>query len=281
MRIAHLSDLHFGRHDPRLLESLAADLAAQRPALVVISGDFAQIGSAAEFAAAGAFLRTLPAPYFAVPGNHDVPARNLLLRFTDPYRRYRRHVAPELEPFLVTGGVAIAGIKTSRRLRLGLNWAHGSISREQLAAVERRFRRAPAEAVKIVVAHHPLMGPTAAGMLRTVKRANMALDTFARLGVRLVLSGHFHLSYIRHHGGPDAVVDAVPKGPRRAAAAPVIVAQASTTLSTRLRGHPNAYNLIDIQDGEITIRVRSWEGRGWETGETVHADAAVPADALP
>ncbi|WP_210206969.1 metallophosphoesterase, partial [Rhodoplanes serenus] len=44
MRIAHLSDLHFGHHDPRLAASLHEDLLASRPDLVVVSGDFTQRG---------------------------------------------------------------------------------------------------------------------------------------------------------------------------------------------------------------------------------------------
>ena len=52
MRILHLSDLHFGHHDAALAAGLAADIASQHPDLVVVSGDFTQIGSRSEFAAA-------------------------------------------------------------------------------------------------------------------------------------------------------------------------------------------------------------------------------------
>ena len=41
-RIAHLSDVHFGRHDPQVVEAVEAFLAEKRPDLVVISGDFTQ-----------------------------------------------------------------------------------------------------------------------------------------------------------------------------------------------------------------------------------------------
>src|SRR5664279_2006830 len=111
MRITHLSDLHFGHHDEQLAQGLAADIATQRPDLVVISGDFTQIGSRAEFEEARAFLDRLPAPFFAVPGNHDVPAVNIVRRFLDPYGYYRRFIAPDLEPFVEIDGVAIAGIR--------------------------------------------------------------------------------------------------------------------------------------------------------------------------
>jgi hypothetical protein len=67
MRITHLSDLHFGHHDEQVAASLAADIATQEPDLVVISGDFTQMGTPSEFAAARAFLDQLQTPFFAVP----------------------------------------------------------------------------------------------------------------------------------------------------------------------------------------------------------------------
>ncbi len=62
-------------------------------------------------------------------------------------------------------------------------------------------------------------------------------------------------------------------GPRESAIAPILVAQASSTISTRLRGDKNAYNLIDIDDGVITITVREWQGEGWLTREKASASA--------
>lgn len=281
MRICHLSDLHFGHHDTRLSASLGADLEAQAPDLVVISGDFTQLGTEEEFETASAFLSTLPAPFFAVPGNHDVPARNLVRRFLDPYGLYRRHIATELEPFLAMDGVAIAGLKTSRRVQAGLNWAHGSISRGQLRRLGQRFEAAPPKALRIVVAHHPLMQPEGPveKQMRLVRRADLALATFAELGVRLVLSGHFHLSYVRQHQ-PGEIGEGMPTGLREAEAGAILVAQASSTISTRLRGHANAYNLIDIEDGRIAVAVREWQGSAWSTRERATAPLTQASTAV-
>ncbi len=269
MRIAHLSDLHFGRHEVELADSLSADVCGQKPDLVVISGDFAQTGSRREFAEAAEFLKTLEVPYMAVPGNHDVPMFNLWRRFTNPYGYYREYISEELEPTIVTDNVVLAGLKTARRAQWGLNWSDGAISRDQLKALERRFDEAGKDKLRIVVAHHPLMHPDEEMQKHQaiVHRANRALQTFARLNVRLVLSGHFHMSYVRRYGAPGSIAQAEPDGPRQSTAGQLLVAQSASTISTRLRGHPNAYNLIDIEDDTITIRVREWLSESWATRE--------------
>jgi 3',5'-cyclic AMP phosphodiesterase CpdA len=268
MRLAHLSDLHFGHHDEAIAQSLAEDIDRQNVDLVVISGDFTQRGIESEFKAAREFIARLKAPVFSVPGNHDVPQLNLWRRLLDPYDHYREYISPELEPFTVVDGVALAGLKTAHRFMPGFNWSHGSFSRSQLGKLEARFDAAPPDAIRVVVAHHPLLYPEEAGKMQqqTVWRADLALEIFSRLGVRLVLSGHFHLSYVRVHGAEGEVAQGAPTGLREAAKSPILVAQTSSTLSTRLRGHLNAYNLVEFTD-VIEIDVREWHQSEWRTRE--------------
>ncbi len=55
-RLIHLSDLHFGAHDPVLVTAVERRLDEEAPDLVVISGDFTQRARTEQFKEAGAFL---------------------------------------------------------------------------------------------------------------------------------------------------------------------------------------------------------------------------------
>lgn len=277
MRLAHISDLHFGHHDSAVAAGLADDLAAQHPDLVVASGDFTQRGTPAEFEMARAFLGNLDAPVFAVPGNHDL-GRNLARRFFAPLGLYRQYISADIEPFREfdssAGVVALAGLNTTRRAFIDRDWSNGSINRPQLLKLGATFRQASPGALRIVVAHHPLLTPLVPTLKPTheVRRSALALEAFSQLGVRLVLSGHFHLSFVRKYEH-RSVQEGIPPGPREAAAAPILVCQASSVISDRLRGESNAYNVIDIHDGRIDIRVREWREGRWETREEAEVAA--------
>ncbi|WP_328646738.1 metallophosphoesterase [Amycolatopsis sp. NBC_00348] len=75
MIIAHLSDLHLD-DGPRAEERVAAVMAyldGLAVGAVVVTGDIADHGAAAEYARAAALLKH-PAPVLVCPGNHDVRA---------------------------------------------------------------------------------------------------------------------------------------------------------------------------------------------------------------
>ena len=158
-RLAHLSDLHFGRVDPAAVEGLLRSLVDARPDLVIVSGDFTQSARTGEFRAARAFLDRLPAPVFAVPGNHDLPQWNPVERLVRPYDRYRQFIAQELEPVWSDAELAIVGMKSPRRLPRDLNRAAGRVGERQLERVLARLDALPPELVRVVVVHHPLLLP--------------------------------------------------------------------------------------------------------------------------
>ncbi|MGL4320573.1 MAG: metallophosphoesterase family protein, partial [Paracoccaceae bacterium] len=112
-RIIQLSDLHFGRDRPELLEPLIAACTALRPDLTVISGDLTQRALAGQWAASAALIARLPAPVICVPGNHDVPLYNPIARLFWPFRSYARAVGKDLQPMAETADLRLIGMNTT------------------------------------------------------------------------------------------------------------------------------------------------------------------------
>ncbi|MGX1306069.1 3',5'-cyclic AMP phosphodiesterase CpdA [Amorphus suaedae] len=261
--LAHISDLHFGRVDEKAAEALITDLQDHSPDLILVSGDLTQGAHYSEFLAARQYLDSLDVPWLSVPGNHDISPYRLFERFTDPFRAYRTFIHKTTEPVHVGDDVVVVGVNTARRMALELNWAHGRISRRQIRRVEQEFARVPEDRVKIVVAHHPFQAPENEPRTRLVGRSVEALERFANAGVRLVLAGHLHRGYIR-----------VVTPTEVARTGDLKVVQAASAMSTRLRGEPNAYNIITVAGGDLDIRTRIFEGRKWRTSD---ADVVIPA----
>src|SRR5436190_21774092 len=154
-RILHLSDLHFGAHDERLVEAVVGETDALKPDLIVISGDFTQRATTEQFGEACKFLERLRDQgheVLGVPGNHDVPLYDVLRRFLSPLARYRRFIDDSLCPFFEMPGVAVLGINTAR----SLTFKDGRISHEQIEFIRETFARTPSESLRILVTHHPL-----------------------------------------------------------------------------------------------------------------------------
>ena len=254
MRLAHLSDVHFGRENPLLVDGLLRSLADLRPDFIVVSGDLTQRARKSQFRKARAFLRALPdVPLLVVPGNHDVSATNLVDRLARPLKRFRRYIADDLSPFLSSPQVAIAGINTVRLLAR----KDGRINRAQVALACAQLSHAAPTAVRIIVTHHPLDQPLEDQEHRLVTRSPMAMAAFSSAGVDLFLSGHLHTGQIvitsTRHTASGAT------GPIYSA----VVAHAGTAVSNRTRGEPNGWNLIQLNGREngatMSIRQVLWE----------------------
>lgn len=260
-RIAHLSDIHFGANDPKIVDAATAWLEQRRPDLVVISGDFTQRARVEQFRQASAWLNRLKAAglkTLVVPGNHDIPLYDLFRRFVRPLNRYERYISNVLCPWYEDHEVAILGLNTARSLTI----KDGRINHAQMDLLRERFAAVPADKTRILVTHHPLFAmPIGKGneLTEAVGQHDDAVKAACEAGVHLALAGHFHRTYaeaaqkmVAHSGG-------------------ALVIQAGTATSTRLRNaEPQSLNWLHVRrNNEMELQVIVWDGAAFRRASHV------------
>jgi 3',5'-cyclic AMP phosphodiesterase CpdA len=267
-RVDHISDLHFNRIDPAAAEALVSALNDDPADLIAVSGDLTMRARNREYRAAASFLARLKAPVLVVPGNHDITAFYPWERFLDPFGRWHRHINPETEPLWQDEELAVVGLNTVIRADWNLSWEGGRVPRHGLRNLLERLEALPRNLFRIVVAHHPFLAPEERPDTPTAHHAAPALEQLAKAGVRLILSGHLHRDYVRLHRGAPGERTGLLRRPTQ----DLLVVQAGSAISTRLRGDPNAYNRIIIEKNAARIEPRRWNGHAW---------VAAPAPAWP
>lgn len=247
LRIAHLSDPHFGTILPGVKEGLLATLRDLQPDLVLITGDITQRARRSQFRAAKEFTHEMnPVPMIAVPGNHDIPLFNIFMRAFDPYHGFKKLFKDQLEKDHVFGDVLVTGLNSTSK------WRHiqGDFN---LKRVERRLIENKTKAkVHIAAFHHPMdciKPQDEKNLLVTREETIQLFDTHC---VDLMVGGHIHdpyvtLSKVRY-----------PYTKRN-----MLIGVAGTCTSWRIRpGAPNSFNLIEVDTkGTPQIEITRYDQR--------------------
>ena len=246
VRIAHLSDIHFGRIAyPEIVDLLVGEVNAAEVDLVAVSGDLTQRARRHQFTAAVEMLKSFEAPVLVVPGNHDVyPWWRPISRLAFPLGRYKRYVSRDLLPTFEMEGLSVLGINSAH----GRTVKGGQIRKREREAIREFFSSRDASIFKVLVVHHHITRIQALGPHDVVSQAREALEVASASGVDLILCGHLHVSHVE----PLSVV---PENHR------IVVVSAGTATSNRGRGtnrHTNFYNVIEIDDEAFTIEERKF-----------------------
>ena len=203
------------------LRTVLADATARNVDAVVIAGDLTEDGARTDFEAVDATLAGAEVPTFAVPGNHDVRKvfdvhdGRPLSAFTANYASAGVPGAaggssPGGLPFHErVGGVDVIGLNSASTPDGALDDTHdGAVSTDQLSWLAKTL---PVTDAPVVVMHHNLPG-LACGDLRSwrssypLRNADALVETLARHGAPLLVSGHLHLPAVSRVGGVRQVV---------------------------------------------------------------------------
>ena len=189
-------------HDRAVLDTVIADLKAQNAGHIAVTGDIANIGLEAEYAAGRAFLDGLGTPETVsfVPGNHDIYVAACAAFAVRQWGPFMRGDGGEPFPYLRTRGpLAIVGLSTG--VPTAPFQATGELGNSQLAPLGPLLdRMRAAELFRVVLLHHPPVSDSPHH-----KRLTDAEDfkrVIAQHGAELVLHGHDHRDMLNWLDGP-------------------------------------------------------------------------------
>jgi 3',5'-cyclic AMP phosphodiesterase CpdA len=200
----------FHRRD--VLDRLVADLQAQRPDQIAITGDLVNLALEAEFAPALAWLESVGTPdrVTFVPGNHDAYVRATQDRFIENWGDYFRGDVASQDgaafPFLrQRGPLALIGVSSA--VPTPPLMATGWLGRAQRDALEQILARLSAgQHFRVLLIHHPLRSDSRAKRLTD---SDELLALLKRYGVELILHGHDHVHSTMWFDGPNGPIPAI------------------------------------------------------------------------
>jgi 3',5'-cyclic AMP phosphodiesterase CpdA len=200
-------------HRREVLDALVADMQAQQPSHIAVTGDLVNIALEAEFATARAWLESVGTPerVTVVPGNHDAYVRATQTRFAEIWRDYLRGddagtANPITFPFVRRRG-PLALIGVSSAVPTPPLMATGWLGPAQLDALDIILTKLSAEQVfRVLLIHHPLRSES---LYKRLTDSGELLALLKRHGVELILHGHDHVHSTMWFDGPRGRIPAV------------------------------------------------------------------------
>jgi len=250
-RFLHLSDLHFGAGpDEEIERGLAAFVERVSPELIVASGDLTHRAKSAQHERAAGFLRSLGPPVVAVPGNHDIPLP-FRGRFTRPFRNFEA-LWETTEPLFALDGIYVVGLNSTRP------WRHqsGGIRERQIARTREQLARAPADALRVVVLHHHLIGAPWRSRKKPVSHRNAVLEGLVDAGAELILAGHIHQATVSERHEFEVV-----RGEVRGVT--VSIAPGLGQPRPRRRGEARGLHVYEAGDADLLVETYVWREEDW------------------
>jgi 3',5'-cyclic AMP phosphodiesterase CpdA len=259
-------------NDMAMLARLIADLRAQEPDHVAMTGDVVNIGLAAEFDRAALWMKTLgdPANVSFTPGNHDAYVRDAMEGLARTFAPWTSSDSPapgpDRFPYLrVRGEIALIGLNSG--VPTAPLMASGRLGRTQLAALGRILEETGNRRLaRVILIHHPplVRGPSAP--LRGLDDAREFERTITRFGAEVILHGHTHKRMVHYLPSPATL--------REGGLVPVIGAPSASAVSRDPRERAGYY-LVRIERAGPHWRVSARE-RGLLFESTLIGEREAP-----
>jgi len=251
IRLLHVSDLQCGEpYRPAVGQAVVRLARALAPEMTVVAGDLTQRAKTEEYRTVRGLLDALPEPVVVTPGNHDVPLYRIWERIFTPYRKWRRHVASELDSVTRIPGLTCVTLNSAAPRR---RIVAGHLGEGQVEWARASFEKAPPDDLRLLVTHHHFV-PTPDGRGgRPLDRAERLLAAFEAMGVDLILGGHVHQTHL-------ASSRVLVPGPDDDPGIPLV--SAGTGASSRGRGDEvgrNTLNLVRLDGAKLTVEVYRYE----------------------
>ena len=231
MKIVQLSDIHVGsqfRED--VFETVIQEVNSLQPDSVIITGDLTNEGLKEQYEKCQTLVSKINVDnIIAISGNHDY--RNT------GYLHFKKYF-----PFQtineLSDDVVLVTIGTARPDR-----DDGEVGYRQTLWLERTMKKFQ-DKTTILAMHHHLIGIPDTGSDRlTIIDAGDVLRSTLFSNVNLVLCGHKHRPWLWDFNN-------------------LLIANAGSTSSERVRGFfENSYNIVDIENGKISIDLKIVGGK--------------------
>jgi 3',5'-cyclic AMP phosphodiesterase CpdA len=213
-------------HRADVLARTVADLKANAPDHIAVTGDLVNISLADEFAPARAFLETLgpPGDVTLVPGNHDAYVQRAVGHPQAHWGEYmrgddgaERSAGEPAFPFVRRRG-PLALIGLSSAVPTALLLATGRLGSNQLQRLAESLDQLGREGLfRVVLIHHPPRSKPSDHFKRLVDGEALRA-VLARHGAELLIHGHDHVHSLQWLEGPRGRIPVV--GVPSASAAP-------------------------------------------------------------
>jgi 3',5'-cyclic AMP phosphodiesterase CpdA len=199
-------------HVPEALAGVVADIKAQKPDHIALTGDLVNVALPQEFRRAAEWLAAFDTPdrITVVPGNHDAYVH---IPWADGMGLWGAYIASDGEPpakgvevfptLRRRDGIALVGLSTGVPKPPFL--ATGNLGDTQIARAERMLGETGGEGLcRIVLIHHPPL--TDQSRWKHLADAGAFQAMIRRVGCEAILHGHNHRSEIARIAGPNGAV---------------------------------------------------------------------------